>query len=1452
MTWSNELYDLQSNKTTNININANTNSNNILTIVTTMEQMDYEDQHDLQRNGLLYNKHNQTATILSLATRRRTRTTTTAAIISANNPQMLLNILPEPLMPSNNIEELTTISFSNASDRPFYANRSKNHIKLTTITTTGDPTIYNSINTNNQLLQQQEEEEAATDVHANDNQINHSITPATLVNLQLNSNTSLNPSSQSQSHQLLWNWKFNRTRFKRLLKHKGNETQTLFNNLSLWQQHNLKVNQVFESERRMTPHNLQLNRGKIVLLGLFELSTKLGPRPDGLSELCAAMMAVEHINNKQLLPGYTLELVTNDTQCDPGVGVDRFFHAIYTQPSTRMVMLLGSACSDVTESLAKVVPYWNIVQVSFGSTSPALSDRKEFPYFYRTVAPDSSHNLARIAFIRRFGWDTVTTFSQNEEVHSLAVNDLVTELEAANISCAATITFAATDFKEQLLLLREKDTRIIIGSFSQDLAPQILCEAYRLRMFGADYAWILHESMGAPWWNALPAADTHCSAAELQEAVENLIIVSSHNSIVGTNISLSGLNNNMFNAQLRKQFVQFRNLIATTSAEKEAANNSLISSKVKNYKQWPQHLQQRQQHEQQQSQQKSINPQRAGEQIVQEDNAFVSRYAPQTYDAVWAIALALRAAEEHWRKFGIQSKLDSFDYTRSDMAWEFLQQMGKLNFLGVSGPVSFSGPDRIGTTAFYQIQNGVLEPVALYYPAENSLDFYCPRCKTVKWHSGQVPIAKRILKVRVATIAPLAFYTIATLSSVGISLAIAFLAFNLHFRKLKAIKLSSPKLSNITAVGCICVYAAVILLGLDFSTLPSAADSFATVCTARVYLLSAGFSLAFGSMFAKTYRVHRIFTCTGSVFKDKMLQDIQLILLVCGLLLVDALVVTLWVVTDPMERHLHNLTLEINSLDRSVVYQPQVEVCRSQHTQIWLGVLYTYKGLLLIVGVYMAWETRHVKIPALNDSQYIGMSVYSVVITSAIVVVLANLISERVTFAFITTTVLILTSTTATLCLLFIPKLHDIWARNDVIDPVIHSMGLKMECNTRRFATDDRRELQYRVEVQNRVYKKEIATLDAEIRKLERMLESGTASTTTSSSNSLIAGQHMPEVKVTCDSITHIPPLPRLNESRTPSISGILPNLLLSVLPPVIPRASWPSAEYMQIPMRRSVTFASQPQLEDPTITQACLPAQDLYNLRLAHQQATESKSGIINRIRGIFSRTTSSNKGSTASLSDQKGLKAAFKSHMGLFTRLIPSSQTASCNAIYNNQKRESDPTSGHDLYNLKPMHRASFAKSGTHLDVTTIDPTFLKKPTICTDPIELSLQQQNTETTGRYVKVHETKVNFILPHKRRPSIAQSQPALRQRVRGSPRFPHRILPPTCSLSALAESEDRSLIMKRRSMTLQDTINGENWKSMEWLKSSQENFDEVMVVEVEHVVPEDEIGAKVEVDEIQL
>jgi hypothetical protein len=81
-----------------------------------------------------------------------------------------------------------------------------------------------------------------------------------------------------------------------------------------------RVNNVFEWARSQNQTFLQAslprNRvrvGKISVLGLFELTTRWGYRPEGQSELAAAQMAVRHINRRGILPGYQLELLTNDT-----------------------------------------------------------------------------------------------------------------------------------------------------------------------------------------------------------------------------------------------------------------------------------------------------------------------------------------------------------------------------------------------------------------------------------------------------------------------------------------------------------------------------------------------------------------------------------------------------------------------------------------------------------------------------------------------------------------------------------------------------------------------------------------------------------------------------------------------------------------------------------------------------------------------------------------------------------------------------------------------------------------------------------------------------------------------------------------------------------------------------------------------------------------------------------
>ena len=81
------------------------------------------------------------------------------------------------------------------------------------------------------------------------------------------------------------------------------------------------------------------------------------------------------------------------------------------------------------------------------------------------------------------------------------------------------------------------------------------------------------------------------------------------------------------------------------------------------------------------------------------------------------------------------------------------------------------------------------------------------------------------------------------------------LTITLCFRQ---IKMSSPNLNNLIIVGCLLCYSSVIILGLDSSL--TSEPAFRYICTVKAWVLMAGFTLSFGSMFSKTWRVHSIFT----------------------------------------------------------------------------------------------------------------------------------------------------------------------------------------------------------------------------------------------------------------------------------------------------------------------------------------------------------------------------------------------------------------------------------------------------------------------------------------------------------------------------------------------------------------------------------------------------------------
>lgn len=45
------------------------------------------------------------------------------------------------------------------------------------------------------------------------------------------------------------------------------------------------------------------------------------------------------------------------------------------------------------------------------------------------------------------------------------------------------------------------------------------------------------------------------------------------------------------------------------------------------------------------------------------------------------------------------------------------------------------------------------------------------------------------------------------------------------------------------------------------------------------------------------------------------------------------------------------------------------------------GVVYGYKGLLLLLGIFLAYETKSVSTEKINDHRAVGMAIYNVAVS---------------------------------------------------------------------------------------------------------------------------------------------------------------------------------------------------------------------------------------------------------------------------------------------------------------------------------------------------------------------------------------------------------------------------------------------------------------------------------------
>ncbi|XP_033643403.1 gamma-aminobutyric acid type B receptor subunit 1-like [Asterias rubens] len=322
--------------------------------------------------------------------------------------------------------------------------------------------------------------------------------------------------------------------------------------------------------------------------------------------------------------------------------------------------------------------------------------------------------------------------------------------------------------------------------------------------------------------------------------------------------------------------------------------------------------------------------------------------------------------------------------------------------------------------------HGKYRKIAYYDSLQDNLTWLIP----VEWPGDGPPKDGVDTQPQLRIISKNLFIPVCVLAGFAIIFAWVCIFFNICYRHTGYISCSQPHINNLTALGCIIGLMSVFLMGLDGQYVSE--EQFPMVCSSVSWLLTIAFSLGYGAMFSKIWMMHSLVTQEKSESEDGRrrrrkisLQKVEvwkMNLMIGVLLLVDIVLLTVWQTIDPLYRLVEDFAKE-EVYEEDLEIQPQLEHCEATHLPIWLGILYAINGLLLIFGLFLAYETRNMTVRDLNDSRYVGMAIYNVavlcIITAPVTIIIRS--QQDAVFGFAALTVVFCSS--ITLILIFVPKM---------------------------------------------------------------------------------------------------------------------------------------------------------------------------------------------------------------------------------------------------------------------------------------------------------------------------------------------------------------------------------------------------------------------------------------------
>jgi len=211
----------------------------------------------------------------------------------------------------------------------------------------------------------------------------------------------------------------------------------------------------------------------------------------------------------------------------------------------------------------------------------------------------------------------------------------------------------------------------------------------------------------------------------------------------------------------------------------------------------------------------------------------------------------------------------------------------------------------------------------------------------------------------------------------------------------------------------------LVLLGACMMLASNYAQTWFTddrLCSAHMFLLTTGFTLMFGSLFAKTLRIWILFVWNTNNIASVVVSDARVLGGVCVCVAADIGLNVAWQLVSPIR----------SSLVANDAFRPSfnVVVCDYTGGMIFFILHLAFKGVGMTAGAVLAFQLRNAP-STFRESPFIGACIYNVCLCTTVAVLL---VSENVgkyrTQLIIRAAAVVLVSI-PTCALLFVPRFVD-------------------------------------------------------------------------------------------------------------------------------------------------------------------------------------------------------------------------------------------------------------------------------------------------------------------------------------------------------------------------------------------------------------------------------------------